>query len=184
MQYPNGSFSTHPQQPRASPCQLCLASPCCRAAPVNAQPQCFQTFSFSCAGNKASPTGPWSLPQHFDGHTNTPELLADKQAASLEEGAACVLRPQGSVGLEHSWNEGIKQALIQQSHCHARGACALPTTGPPPQPNCGVSECTCIYFPEGGSALPTEFAPCLLQVSALNKRPPDASNTPAWHRSH
>lgn len=137
MQYPNGSFSTHPQQPRASPCPLCLASPCCRAAPVNAQPQCFQTFSFSCAGNKASPTGPWSLPQHFDGHTNTPALLADKQAASLEEGAACVLRPQGSVGLEHSWNEGIKQALIQQSlprlrslrPAHHRASPLSPTVG-------------------------------------------------------
>lgn len=125
MQYPNGSLTTHPQQTGQAPAHSAWPVPIAELRLSAPSPSVFKPSCFSCAGNKASPTGPWSLPQHFDSHTNTPALLADKQAASLEEGAACVLRPQGSVGLEHSWNEGIKQTLIQQSHCQARGACAL-----------------------------------------------------------
>lgn len=56
----------------------------------------FQTFSSSCADNKASPSGSQSLPQYFNSHTNTPTLLA--KCASLGGESACVIRPWGSTG--------------------------------------------------------------------------------------
>lgn len=109
------------------------------------------------------------MPQHFESHANTPALLSKqlpwKEGQYVYSGLRAPWDP--AQGLGHSRNKGIKQ----QSHCQPPGVSRpCPPQGSPLHPSCGVSECTCIFFfPEGGSALPTEFVPCLLlQVSALN----------------
>lgn len=123
--------------------------PTAELRPSPAQLLRFQTFSSSCADNKACPSGSQPLPQYFNSHTNTPTLLAN--CASLGGGSACVIRPWGSTGPSPepgaSRNKGIKWALVQQSHCQPRGAShQRPPQGFPPRPNCGVNECTCSTF--------------------------------------